>query len=60
VKGVKIFKKNEVEIKLSEPAEESETSQPLETENTPEPVTVEAEKTTEEKPKRVRKKKTEE
>ena len=61
VKWLEVLKKNEVEIKLSEPAEESsETSEPLGTENVPEPVTVEAEKTAEEKPKRGRKKKTEE
>ena len=61
VKWLEVLKKNEVEIKLSEPAEESsDTSEPLETENIPKPITVEAEKTTEEKPKRGRKKKTEE
>ena len=61
VKWLEVLKRNEVEIKLSKPGEESsEASEPLETENTPEPITVEAEKTTEEKPKRGRKKKTEE
>ena len=58
VKWLEILNKNEIDIKLSEPAEEN--SEALETENTPEPVTVKAEKTEEEKPKRGRKKKTEE
>lgn len=61
VKWLEVLKRNEVEIKLSEPGEESsEASESLEAENTPEPITAEAEKTTEEKPKRGRKKKTEE
>ena len=58
VKWLEILNKNEIDIKLSEPAEEN--AEPLETANTPEPVTIEAEKPAEDKPKRGRKKKTEE
>jgi hypothetical protein len=60
VKWLEVLKKNEVEIKLSEPAStEGETDQ-LEGENIPEPVSVEPTKATEEKPKKPRKKKAEE
>ena len=60
VKWFEVLTKNEVEIKLSEQSEsESVGEEPVETENVPEPVTVAAEDTTEEKPKRGRKKKTE-
>jgi hypothetical protein len=60
VKWLEVLKKNEVEIKLSEPAStEGETDQ-LEGENIPEPISVEPTKATEEKPKKPRKKKAEE
>jgi hypothetical protein len=58
VKWLEVLTKNEVEIKLSEGAESPE-EEPVETENVPEPVTVAVQDTTEEKPKRGRKKKTE-
>ena len=58
VKWFEVLTKNEVEIKLSEPAEDEATEQPIETENVPEPVAV-AEPEAAEKPKRGRKKKTE-
>jgi hypothetical protein len=58
VKWFEVLTKNEVEIKLSEGAESPE-EEPVETENVPEPVTVAVQDTTEEKPKRGRKKKTE-
>ncbi len=61
VKWLEVLNKNEVEIKLSEPSEDtSEGAEPLETENVPEPISADAEKSTEEKPKRGRKKKSEE
>jgi len=60
VKWFEILTKNEVEIKLSEPTEaEATAEEPIETENVPEPVTV-AEPEAAEKPKKGRKKKTEE
>ena len=58
VKWFEVLTKNNVEIKLSEQSE-SAGEEPVETENVPEPVTVEAPETTEEKPKRGRKKKAE-
>ena len=59
VKWFEILEKNEVEIKLSEPAEaEATVEEPIETENVPEPVTV-AEPEAAEKPKKGRKKKSE-
>ena len=58
VKWFEVLKKNEVEIKLSEPSEDEVTEQPMETENVSEPVTV-AEPEAVEKPKKGRKKKTE-
>ena len=59
VKWFEILEKNEVEIKLSEPAEaEATVEEPIETENVPEPVTV-VEPEAAEKPKKGRKKKTE-
>jgi len=61
VKWLEVLKKNEVEIKLSEPTEtKSEVDENIETENVAEPVAVESTKAEEEKPKRGRKKKTEE
>lgn len=61
VKWLEVLNKNEVEIKLNDPAEEvAEAAEPLETENIPEPISADAEKATEEKPKKGRKKKSEE
>ncbi len=61
VKWLEILTKNEVEIKLSEPSEpETANSESLDTENVPEPISVDAAKDPEEKPKKARKKKTEE
>ena len=60
VKWFEVLKKNEIEIKLSEPEEKQPaTEEPIETENVAEPVSVAAPETTSEKPKRGRKKKTE-
>jgi hypothetical protein len=60
VKWFEVLTKNNVEIKLSEQAEsESAGEEPVATENVPEAVTVAAQDSTEEKPKRGRKKKTE-
>ena len=58
VKWFEVLKKNEVEIKLSEPSEDEVTEQPIEAENVSEPVTV-SELEAVEKPKKGRKKKTE-
>ena len=58
VKWLEVLKKNEVEIKLSEPSEAEATEQTIEAENVPEPVAV-AEPEAVEKPKKGRKKKTE-
>ena len=58
VKWFEVLKKNEVEVKLSEPSEDEAKEQPIETENVSEPVTV-AEPEVVEKPKKGRKKKTE-
>ena len=58
VKWLEVLKKNEVEIKLSEPSEAEATEQTIEAENVPEPVAV-AEPEAVEKPKKARKKKTE-
>jgi hypothetical protein len=61
VKWYDTLTKNNIEIKLSEQENtESEQEQPIETENTPEPVSVTTEEASTEKPKRGRKKKTEE
>ena len=57
VKWFEILTKNNIDIKLSQEGEAEET---VETENIPEPVSVATEETTAEKPKRGRKKKTEE
>ena len=57
VKWFEVLAKNEVEIKLSEPTEET-AEEPIETENVPEPVTV-VEPEAVEKPKKGRKKKSE-
>lgn len=60
VKWFEVLTKNNVEIKLSEQVEsESAGEEPVETENVPEPVAAAAQDSTEEKPKRGRKKKTE-
>ena len=60
VKWFEVLTKNNVEIKLSEQVEsESAGEEPVETENVPEPVTIAAQDSAEEKPKRGRKKKTE-
>ena len=60
VKWYEILTKNNVEIKLSE-QESTEAEEPIETENVPEPVAVATEEASaSEKPKRGRKKKTEE
>ena len=60
VKWYEVLAKNEIEIKLSEQEETaSETEQSIETENVPEPVSV-ASTEAPEKPKKGRKKKTEE
>ena len=58
VKWLEVLKKNDVEIKLSEPSEAEATEQTIETENVPEAVAV-AETEAVEKPKKGRKKKTE-
>lgn len=58
VKWYEILTKNNIDIKLS--AQEDEAEQTVETENVPEPVTVSTEEAPAEKPKRGRKKKTEE
>ena len=58
VKWLEVLKKNDVEIKLSEPSDAEATEQTIETENIPEPVAV-AETEAVEKPKKGRKKKTE-
>ncbi len=59
VKWFEVLAKNEVEIKLSEPAEVGATEgEPIETENVPEPITV-TEPEAVEKPKKPRKKKSE-
>ena len=59
VKWLEVLTKNDVEIKLSE-KEEAEAEQPIETENVAEPVSIAAEDAAAEKPKKGRKKKTEE
>jgi hypothetical protein len=58
VKWYEILTKNNIEIKLSD--QEGEAEQTVETENVPEAVSVATEETPAEKPKRGRKKKTEE
>ena len=61
VKWFEVLKKNEIEIKLSEPEEKQPAAEePIETENIAEPVSVAPPQTAGEKPKRGRKKKTEE
>lgn len=61
VKWYDTLTKNNIEIKLSEQENtKAEQEQSIETENVPEPVSVAAEETPAEKPKRGRKKKTEE